>query len=151
MVGSIFFYYAHLFLALTQILHLSLLMGLPVVIQSRFEPNEYCANIEKYKVSISLIVPPILVVLARHPGSWNSQLLGYFGLSPPRQLERNTTYLPYGIYALALLLSAKSWSTKCEIFLWFQQVGLNFCQVKQRLRKTGSVCDITQGKFCRNT
>ncbi|KAJ6557879.1 AMP binding protein [Mycena capillaripes] len=56
-------------LALTQVLHLPLIMGLPVVIQSRFEPTEYCANIEKYKISVSLIVPPILVVLARHPAA----------------------------------------------------------------------------------
>ncbi|KAJ7449083.1 AMP binding protein [Mycena galericulata] len=55
--------------ALTQVLHLPVLYGLPVVIQSRFEPVSYCANIEKYRASSSLIVPPILVVLARHPAA----------------------------------------------------------------------------------
>ncbi|KAJ6582989.1 AMP binding protein [Mycena vulgaris] len=55
--------------ALTQVLHLPLTAGLPVVIQQRFEPVEFCANIEKYKISYSLIVPPILVVLARHPAA----------------------------------------------------------------------------------
>ncbi|KAJ7199315.1 AMP binding protein [Mycena haematopus] len=50
-----------------QVVQLPLVLGLPVIIQPRFEPNEFCANIEKYKITHSLIVPPILVVLARHP------------------------------------------------------------------------------------
>ena len=36
---------------------------------SRFEPIQFCANIEQYKVTVALVVPPILVVLARHPGT----------------------------------------------------------------------------------
>ncbi|KAK7045638.1 hypothetical protein VNI00_007471 [Paramarasmius palmivorus] len=44
-----------------------LLVGVPSVVQQRFEPVQFCENIEKYKVTISLIVPPVLVVLARHP------------------------------------------------------------------------------------
>ncbi|KAJ7727010.1 AMP binding protein [Mycena maculata] len=55
--------------ALAQVLHLPLVTGLPVVIQTRFEPVSFCANIEKYKASYSLIVPPIFVVLARHPAA----------------------------------------------------------------------------------
>lgn len=37
---------------------------------SRFDPVQFCANIEKYKITIALIVPPVLVVLARHPGKY---------------------------------------------------------------------------------
>ncbi|KAJ7832066.1 AMP binding protein [Mycena olivaceomarginata] len=55
--------------ALAQAIQLPLVLGLPVVIQPRFEPNEFCANVEKYKITHSLIVPPILVVLARHPAA----------------------------------------------------------------------------------
>ena len=34
-----------------------------------FDPVQFCANIERYRVNRSLIVPPVLVVLARHPGT----------------------------------------------------------------------------------
>jgi 4-coumarate--CoA ligase len=42
--------------------------GAPVVIQQRFDPVQFCANVEKYKIGISLVVPPVLVLLSRHPG-----------------------------------------------------------------------------------
>lgn len=35
---------------------------------TRFDPVQFCANIERYKVNRALVVPPVLVVLARHPG-----------------------------------------------------------------------------------
>lgn len=38
----------------------------------RFDPVQFCANIERYKITCSLVVPPVLVVLARHPGMWNT-------------------------------------------------------------------------------
>ena len=50
------------------LLHLPFTTGAPVVIMSRFDPVQFCANIEKYKITIALIVPPVLVVLSRHPG-----------------------------------------------------------------------------------
>jgi 4-coumarate--CoA ligase len=34
---------------------------------SRFDPVQFCANIERYKITAALIVPPVLVVLSRHP------------------------------------------------------------------------------------
>ena len=43
--------------------------GCCIVIQARFDPIEFCANIEKYRISFSYLVPPMLVVLARHPGT----------------------------------------------------------------------------------
>ncbi|KAJ7108782.1 AMP binding protein [Mycena epipterygia] len=66
MIAVLPFYHVY---ALTQVLHLPLIDGLPVIIQQRFEPVEFCANIAKYKATYSLIVPPILVVLARHPAA----------------------------------------------------------------------------------
>ncbi|PPQ66308.1 hypothetical protein CVT24_007305 [Panaeolus cyanescens] len=41
--------------------------GLPVAIMTRFDPVQFCANIQRYNITISLIVPPVMVVLARHP------------------------------------------------------------------------------------
>lgn len=51
-----------------KILHFPFTHGTPVVVMPRFEPIEFCANIERYKISLSLVVPPVLVLLARHPG-----------------------------------------------------------------------------------
>ncbi|EEB94602.1 hypothetical protein MPER_06556, partial [Moniliophthora perniciosa FA553] len=42
-------------------------LGVAAIIQQRFEPTQFCANIENYKITVALIVPPVLVVLARHP------------------------------------------------------------------------------------
>ncbi|PFH52098.1 hypothetical protein AMATHDRAFT_74397 [Amanita thiersii Skay4041] len=50
-----------------KLLHFPFTRGVPVVIQARFDPVQFCANIEKYGITIALIVPPVLVVLARHP------------------------------------------------------------------------------------
>ena len=55
-----------------KLLHFPFGVGAPVAIMSRFDPVQFCANIEKYKITFSLIVPPVLVVLARHPGKYVS-------------------------------------------------------------------------------
>ncbi|KAF8525315.1 hypothetical protein JB92DRAFT_3087310 [Gautieria morchelliformis] len=41
--------------------------GAPQDIMSHFDPDAACANIERYKVTVALVVPPILVVLTHHP------------------------------------------------------------------------------------
>ncbi|KAJ7185864.1 AMP binding protein [Mycena filopes] len=64
MMGVLPFY--HIF-GVANILTFSMVAACPVVIQVRFEPVQFCANIEKYKAGFSFVVPPILVVLARHP------------------------------------------------------------------------------------
>ncbi|KAJ7136077.1 AMP binding protein [Mycena epipterygia] len=51
----------------SQLLNMAFSRGCPVVIQTRFEPVEFCSNIERFKVVFAFIVPPVLVVLARHP------------------------------------------------------------------------------------
>jgi len=53
----------------SQILHFPFSTGAPVIIMPRFDPVQFCAHIQKYKVTIAMIVPPILVLLARHPGA----------------------------------------------------------------------------------
>ncbi|XP_006461225.1 acyl-CoA synthetase [Agaricus bisporus var. bisporus H97] len=50
-----------------KILHYPFTQGTPTVIMSKFDPVQFCAAIEKYKINIALVVPPVLVVLARHP------------------------------------------------------------------------------------
>ncbi|KAJ7634477.1 AMP binding protein [Roridomyces roridus] len=53
--------------SLAFIVHLPFTLGWQVLVQPKFDPIQFCASIEKFRVALALIVPPILVVLARHP------------------------------------------------------------------------------------
>ncbi|PPR03178.1 hypothetical protein CVT26_008027 [Gymnopilus dilepis] len=64
MLGILPFYHIY---GAVKLLHFPFSCGVPVVIMTRFEPEQFCANIERYQITCSLIVPPVLVVLARHP------------------------------------------------------------------------------------
>ncbi|OAX43714.1 AMP binding protein [Rhizopogon vinicolor AM-OR11-026] len=50
-----------------KLLHLPLLLGTPSVVMAGFDPDRFCAAIAKYHVTVSLVVPPMFVVFARHP------------------------------------------------------------------------------------
>ncbi|KAM6502495.1 AMP binding protein [Amanita muscaria] len=63
-LGVLPFYHIY---GLVKLLFLPFACGVPMVVQPRFDPVQFCANIERYNITISLIVPPVLVVLARHP------------------------------------------------------------------------------------
>lgn len=56
------------FVGAVKLLHFPLITGTPVVVMSKFDPELFCASIQKYKVTLSLVVPPMLLVLGRHPG-----------------------------------------------------------------------------------
>ncbi|KAK7044885.1 4-coumarate--CoA ligase-like 7 [Favolaschia claudopus] len=64
MLGMLPFYHIY---GVSNVLHHPFYLGVPVVIQTRFDPVQFCANIEKYRIGFAYIVPPVLVVLARHP------------------------------------------------------------------------------------
>nr|WBR81425.1 4-coumaroyl-CoA ligase [Sanghuangporus baumii] len=49
------------------LLHSCVDKAIPVVVMSRFEPVAFCKLIEKFKITFIFLVPPILVVLSRHP------------------------------------------------------------------------------------
>lgn len=49
--------------------------GFPIIICPRFEPVSCFSYIEKYKITLMLAVPPILIIMARHPGKQASLLL----------------------------------------------------------------------------
>ena len=51
------------------LLPFAIMLGTPVVIMSRFEPEAFCRNIEKYKVTVGFIVPPVCLALLHHPGA----------------------------------------------------------------------------------
>jgi acyl-coenzyme A synthetase/AMP-(fatty) acid ligase len=48
-----------------------LFCGFPVVILPKFDPDQFCQAIERYKVTAGYVVPPILLVLVHHPGAPN--------------------------------------------------------------------------------
>ncbi|KAJ6576829.1 AMP binding protein [Mycena sp. CBHHK59/15] len=64
MLGILPFYHIY---GAAKLLHFPFTCGCPVIIQTRFEPVQFCAIIEKFRISTALVVPPVLVVLARHP------------------------------------------------------------------------------------
>ncbi|KAJ7697607.1 AMP binding protein [Mycena rosella] len=64
MIGILPLYHIY---GVSNLLNFPLTVACPVVVQTRFEPVQFCANIAKYKIVFGFIVPPILVVLARHP------------------------------------------------------------------------------------
>lgn len=49
------------------LIHLQFFMGTTTYIMPRFDPVQFLENIQNYKITSALIVPPILVVLARLP------------------------------------------------------------------------------------
>ncbi|KAG8689321.1 hypothetical protein FRC09_012474, partial [Ceratobasidium sp. 395] len=49
------------------LIHYPLTIAVPVVIAPAFNPETFCASIQKYKITCALVVPPVLVVLASHP------------------------------------------------------------------------------------
>ncbi|KAL4071324.1 hypothetical protein V8B97DRAFT_1962677 [Scleroderma yunnanense] len=58
--------YYHIYGAI-KLLLLPVYLGSPTVVMAGFDPEKFLEAIERYRVTIVLVVPPILVVLARHP------------------------------------------------------------------------------------
>ncbi|KAF8141258.1 AMP binding protein [Boletus edulis] len=57
--------YFHIYGAI-KLLMFPLSLGTPAVIMSGFDPMRFCEAVERYRATIVLVVPPMLVVLARH-------------------------------------------------------------------------------------
>lgn len=56
----------HIF-GMVGLVHLSLLWGTPLTVMSKFDLPLFCNVIQTHKISFSCLVPPILVLLAKHP------------------------------------------------------------------------------------
>ena len=59
--------YYHIYGAV-KLLLFPLSLGTPAVIMAGFDPVRFCQAVERYRATIVLVVPPMLVVLARHNG-----------------------------------------------------------------------------------
>ncbi|GAB5585501.1 hypothetical protein Unana1_00401 [Umbelopsis nana] len=63
-IGVLPFYHIY---ALMFMVHLAPYWGIPVVVMPKFDLIKFCEAIQKYRVTIAHIVPPILVQLAKEP------------------------------------------------------------------------------------
>lgn len=52
---------------LSCILHFSLHAGLKLVIMDRFDLEKFCQQVQSRKVSFAMVVPPVVLLLAKHP------------------------------------------------------------------------------------
>lgn len=64
---------------IVSVLNIPMVFGIPLVIMSHFDPDDFCRFIEKYRVTTSLIVPPICLALLHHPATmkYNIKSLKY--------------------------------------------------------------------------
>ncbi|KAG8690140.1 hypothetical protein FRC11_013581, partial [Ceratobasidium sp. 423] len=54
--------------------------GIPVVVSPPFSPDKFYSFVEKYRITASVVVPPVLIVLASHPAvdKYNLSSLRFF-------------------------------------------------------------------------
>ncbi|KKY26440.1 hypothetical protein UCRPC4_g01459 [Phaeomoniella chlamydospora] len=52
---------------LTTLIHYPVHVGFTSVVMPKFDLNQFCATIQKHKITFSMIVPPIVLALAKHP------------------------------------------------------------------------------------
>ncbi|KAI8875815.1 acetyl-CoA synthetase-like protein [Backusella circina FSU 941] len=64
MLGVLPFF--HIF-ALTLILHSCLHLGIPTHVMPRFDLVKFCETVQNKKVTYTMLVPPIILLLAKHP------------------------------------------------------------------------------------
>lgn len=52
---------------LTCLIHQSLYSGLRLVVMSKFDLENFCAIIQNHKVTFAYVVPPVVLLLGKHP------------------------------------------------------------------------------------
>lgn len=66
---------------LTCIVHQAILSGLTTVVMSRFDLASFCATIEREQITFAYIVPPVVLLLGKHP------IVSKYNLSSLRMLN----------------------------------------------------------------
>lgn len=71
--------------AAVRLLPFAFMVGSSVVIMPQFEPEAFFRNIEKYEVTMSLVVPPMFLTILRHSGARCARKVNYLFLTnkPP--------------------------------------------------------------------
>ncbi|OAX80960.1 hypothetical protein ACJ72_04698 [Emergomyces africanus] len=52
---------------LTCLVHKSMYTGVHMVVMSKFDIEKWCAHIQNFRITFSYVVPPVVVLLAKHP------------------------------------------------------------------------------------
>ncbi|KAL8749492.1 MAG: hypothetical protein Q9199_007648 [Rusavskia elegans] len=52
---------------LTCLVHAAMHRGLTVVVMVKFEIEKFCANVQHHKITFAYIVPPVVLLLSKHP------------------------------------------------------------------------------------
>ncbi|KAG2142242.1 AMP binding protein [Suillus bovinus] len=107
-----------------KLLLLPLFLGVPGVVMAGFDPDGFCAAIARYRVTVGFVVPPMLVVFARHPGRSSSS---FFLASPLKFQKHDLTSLTV-LFSGAAPLGAELVST-----------------VMKRMKSVGADVSIPQG------
>lgn len=50
-----------------KLLHFPFQCGIPVIVMGRFAVDDFCKHVARYRVTAALVVPPMLLGLAKHP------------------------------------------------------------------------------------
>ncbi|KAI9272041.1 hypothetical protein EDC94DRAFT_644774 [Helicostylum pulchrum] len=64
MIGVLPFF--HIF-GLSLLIHVAIYLGIPVYVMPKFDLVKFCETIQKEKITFSCLVPPIILLLAKHP------------------------------------------------------------------------------------
>jgi acyl-CoA synthetase (AMP-forming)/AMP-acid ligase II len=100
----------------------------------KFDPVAFCKTVETYKVTVGLIVPPILVVLARHPGKLLRALTILECLLQKDSSLTCSAAAQFNLKTLRILVSGAA------------PLGAPLVKaVTERLKSFGNVTPITQG------
>ncbi|KAH8087865.1 AMP binding protein [Cristinia sonorae] len=125
----------HIF-GVSNILTFSFLIGSTIVIMPKFDPVDFCRNIEKYKVTMSMIVPPICLALIHHPATTK------FNLKSLRFMASGAAPLSEAVVKAteARLQSVGAQTMVCQGYgLTETSPTTHFLPLEDRLRKVGSV------------
>ncbi|KAL5363987.1 hypothetical protein BJX96DRAFT_156546 [Aspergillus floccosus] len=52
---------------LTCLVHQTLYQGYQLVVMQKFDLEKWCAHVQNYKISFSYVVPPVVLLLSKHP------------------------------------------------------------------------------------
>ena len=66
---------------LTCLIHQSMYSGLTLVVMPKFEIEKFCSIIENHKITFAYVVPPVVLLLGKHP------VVDKFNLSSLRMLN----------------------------------------------------------------
>jgi acyl-CoA synthetase (AMP-forming)/AMP-acid ligase II len=64
LLGTIPFFHAF---GLNHIVHTTIYYGVPLYVMPRFDLEKFCQTIEKYKITYTCLVPPMVLLLAQSP------------------------------------------------------------------------------------